>query len=337
MGRLVVVAVAVVLIGYMAPAVFAWTDWFEEGLDALKAGDYDKAIRDFTLTLEVFPEDYEALSSRGVAWFYTAVYDRALQDATRALEINPYYTIGANQLAWMLATCPDPQYRDGKKAVALAETVVDRFPEANFMDTLAAAYAEAGNMEAAVKIQRLAVERLRGEMAVSDTASFEKRLNAYGQSVVAGKNGEMTDVREPIPGAGGGVEPGGRPSTRDASSLAPSAPPLSAAVSVPPMDEKNEKDARLSAENGQRFSVHLFSLRRETLALENAASLAKGPHPVFVHSTLVKNDTIPWYRIYVGAFDSRQAAQDHAGTLKQAGHDWTHVIILPAGLTPVTP
>jgi cell division septation protein DedD len=110
-----------------------------------------------------------------------------------------------------------------------------------------------------------------------------------------------------------------------------------AAVSVPPMDEKNEKDARLSAENGQRFSVHLFSLRRETLALENAASLAKGPYPVFVHSTLVKNDTIPWYRIYVGAFDSRQAAQDHAGTLKQAGHDWTHVIPLPAGLTPVTP
>lgn len=188
MGIPMMVAVAVVLIGCMAPAVFAWTDWFEEGLDALKAGDYDKAIRDFTLTLEVFPEDYEALSSRGVACFYARIYDRAIEDATRAIEINPYYSVGANQLAWMLATCPDPQYRDGEKAVALAETVVNRFPEANFMDTLAAAYAEAGNMEAAVRIQRLAVERLRGEMVVSDPASFEKRLDQYGQSVVAGKN-----------------------------------------------------------------------------------------------------------------------------------------------------
>ena len=200
------------------------------------------------------------------------------------------------------------------------------------MDTLAAAYAEAGNMKAAVRVQRLAVDRLRDELAVSDTAPFEKRLNQYGQSVVASKNKEVTEVREPIPDAAGGGQ-----STRYASSSAPSAPQLAAAVSVLPMDEKNEKDARLSTGNGKRFTVHLFSLRRETWALENAASLAKGPYPVFVHLTLVENDNVPWYRIYVGAFDSRQAAQDYAGTLEQAGHDWTHVIPLPAGLTPVTP
>ena len=154
----VVMSLAVFLIGLAAPSVFAGINWYEDGLAALHEGDYDLAIKDFTLMLEVFPEDYEALSNRGVAWFHKKAYDRAIEDAARALEINPYYSIGANQLAWMLATCPDPQYRDGRKAVMLAEKVVERFPDQAFvLDHIAKPFIKEGAREPwATDLQRLA-------------------------------------------------------------------------------------------------------------------------------------------------------------------------------------
>ena len=58
-----------------------------------------------------------------------------------------------NDLAWLLATCPDNSVRNGQKAVELAQQAVQlsngRSPE--ILDTLAAAYAEAGRFHEAVE------------------------------------------------------------------------------------------------------------------------------------------------------------------------------------------
>ncbi len=66
-----------------------------------------------------------------------------------------------NAAAWFLATCPDAGLRDGAAAVGLAERAVaatDR-KEPNYLDTLAAAYAEVGQFEEAVALQKEAVSR----------------------------------------------------------------------------------------------------------------------------------------------------------------------------------
>ena len=84
-----------------------------------------------------------------------------------------------NNFAWFLATCPDGQYRDGKRAVQLAcYRLDDDRPDPGRLDTLAAAYAEAGDFELAIETQEEAIEL----SAAGDSAEFEERLKYYEES-----------------------------------------------------------------------------------------------------------------------------------------------------------
>jgi tetratricopeptide (TPR) repeat protein len=57
-----------------------------------------------------------------------------------------------NNLAWLLATNPDPTVRDGTQAVKLASWAAELTHQLDpgALDTLAAAYAEAGNFKEAI-------------------------------------------------------------------------------------------------------------------------------------------------------------------------------------------
>jgi tetratricopeptide (TPR) repeat protein len=59
-------------------------------------------------------------SNMETAYYNNKMYDEAISDYTKAIEINPEYVWAYNTLAWFLATCPDVRYRDGLKAIELA-------------------------------------------------------------------------------------------------------------------------------------------------------------------------------------------------------------------------
>jgi 2-methylcitrate dehydratase PrpD len=86
-----------------------------------------------------------------------------------------------NALAWCLATCPDADLRDGAEAVRLAEAACSATEQkvAELLDTLAAAYAEAGRFEDAVKAARQAIKLAEERQQQVDITGFKDRLSLY--------------------------------------------------------------------------------------------------------------------------------------------------------------
>ncbi len=89
--------------------------------------------------------------TRGLAYQQVYEYGEAAKDFQSAIELAPNRDASYLQLAWLRATCADPEFRDGGKAVNLAQTAIEKADSktAQHWDTLAAAYAESGNFSEA--------------------------------------------------------------------------------------------------------------------------------------------------------------------------------------------
>ena len=83
-----------------------------------------------------------------------------------------------NGLAWLLATCPYAELRNGTSAVSYAERAVGLTHRKNaaLLDTLAAAWAESGDFAKAISVQKEAIALLQDEKEKKDFAS---RLKLY--------------------------------------------------------------------------------------------------------------------------------------------------------------
>jgi Flp pilus assembly protein TadD len=86
----------------------------------------------------------------------------------------------ANNLAWLLATCPNAAYRDGPRALGLAQWAckATSYKSPPLLDSLAAAYAEVGQFDEAVRVTRQAIEIVRTNPKAS-TQTLESRLRLY--------------------------------------------------------------------------------------------------------------------------------------------------------------
>lgn len=92
------------------------------------------------------------------------------------------YVPAMNELAWTLATDRNDTLRDGPEAVKLAEHACrgSNWKKAQYVDTLAAAYAEVDRWDDAKATQRLAIKGL-GAVSPKTRASFESRLQQYSK------------------------------------------------------------------------------------------------------------------------------------------------------------
>jgi hypothetical protein len=105
-------------------------------------------------------------------------FAESLAHYTEAVRLDPGYAEAYNDRAMILAACPEAKYRDGRKAVESATRACELtgWNQPAYLDTLAAAHAEADDFDAAVKWQTRAIALLPDESMEDD---YRSRLILY--------------------------------------------------------------------------------------------------------------------------------------------------------------
>lgn len=138
-----------------------------------------RAIADYSEAIRLNAAYAQAYYNRAVAWQKAGDYARAMADYGEALSRDPGSAELRNLVAWSFATSADEQARDGARAVALATEACELsgWKNAAYLDTLAAAYAEAGRFEDAARKEEEALAF--ADFAASFGAGARERLALY--------------------------------------------------------------------------------------------------------------------------------------------------------------
>jgi len=153
------------------------------GIACLQKGDLDGAARHFGRTIELNPKHYRAHNNLAAVLKQQGKHAEAVEHLRAALKIDADYVSARNALAWTLATCTDAAVRDGTEAVRHAEILCRNAGRANpfFLQTLAAAYAEAGRFDEAIRTARRAVTLARAHRREAAARAIEGHLRLYQQ------------------------------------------------------------------------------------------------------------------------------------------------------------
>ena len=151
------------------------------GIALANRGRMDEAIAHYRKALEIKPDSAKAHFNLGLALDRQGKTADAVIQWRESVRLQPDHTNFLNQLAWVLATCPTESIRNGAEAVDLAERAVRSSggQEPAILDTLAAAYAEAGRFtEAVATVERaVSLASVRGDTAMADI--LRPRIELY--------------------------------------------------------------------------------------------------------------------------------------------------------------
>jgi tetratricopeptide (TPR) repeat protein len=150
------------------------------GAALIEQGKPEDALRHFSEAVRMDPTNAEIRSYWAMALDRLGRVQDAVTEYREALKLDPQIPGVLNNLAWILASNPNPGVRNGKEAVRLAEQAcrLNGYRDPELVSTLGAAYAEAGRFEEAV-----------------DTANrAEAMATAVGNMKLAEENKQRTEL-----------------------------------------------------------------------------------------------------------------------------------------------
>ena len=151
------------------------------GIALGKQGDLVGATRHLQEAVRLKPRDAEARYNLGKALALDGRATEALDHLRRAAQFQPGWAAPARDAAWVLATWPAADTRDGAEAITLAEraAALTGRGDSRTLDTLAAAYAESGRFDdaAATAQDALALAEAAGDDDLAE--GIRTRLALY--------------------------------------------------------------------------------------------------------------------------------------------------------------
>jgi tetratricopeptide (TPR) repeat protein len=155
-------------------------------------GQVDDAISQFEKCLVLQPDTAPAHANLGGLFLKKGRVSEAIQHYSAALALQPNDAAILNDLAWIRAANAQAQFRNGAEAVSLAERAcqITGYRVPVIVNTLAAAYAEAGRFDDAVvaeeKARQLAIDMGHPDAAdkLLETIQLYKSHRAYHEAPV---------------------------------------------------------------------------------------------------------------------------------------------------------
>jgi tetratricopeptide (TPR) repeat protein len=161
------------------------------GIALFRQGRPEEGVEEFREALRLDPDDAQAHNNLAKAMLDLGRTDEAIPEAEQALELEPTNGNFQNNLAWMLATAPQTSLRDGPRAVQLALQASQSGggDDPNILRTLAAAYAEAGKFQDAIRTARNALQLAEAGTGAQSAEMLRRDIKLYetGQALPDGR------------------------------------------------------------------------------------------------------------------------------------------------------
>lgn len=144
------------------------------GVCLLQLGRLDLAETHFRQAMRLKPDFLDARIHLGRVLLLQKRFGDALEQYEGVLKLRPNHLMALSDLARLFATSAEENIRDGQRAITLAETAarLTGYKNPLLLDSLAAAYAEAGNFKEAIHWQTKAIE-------LAPDAMKQERLKLY--------------------------------------------------------------------------------------------------------------------------------------------------------------
>jgi Tfp pilus assembly protein PilF len=151
------------------------------GVALASRGSISEAMQEFAAARQINPDHVQAHYNLGALLASQGRTSEAIVEYRQALRLKPNWPLPLSRLAWTLATCRDANIRNGGEAVQLGERLgqATGYQQAESLDILAAAYAEAGRFSDAIRSAEQALALANTARQTNLAPRIRERLDLY--------------------------------------------------------------------------------------------------------------------------------------------------------------